>query len=337
MFKQCSSFTVQCSTHGIERVAGDMGLQLNHSKSEIICDDPITRQSMLAAFPEFCVVSQAHATLLCSPIGNSVEGIEDTIRAKTQALAVMGDRLRFLHVHDAFCLLRNAFTLPKILYTLRTAPCFLSPLLQIFDNLQRSLLADIANSSLDANDPAWAQAVLPVWSGGLGVQSASQLVPSAFLASAAGSSELTRRILPPVLQGAPCPSHEVALALWSSGHEEPPPSAPASFLQRSWDSPRVLLAYRNLLETAPDAPARARLLAACAKESGALLQALPVSSLGLCMDREVVRVALGLRLGVTLYHPHAYLHYQAQVDHRGLHRLSCRRSQGRHPPPCCHQ
>ena len=123
----------------------------------------------------------------------------------------------------------------------------------------------------------------------------------------------------------------VALALWSSGHEDPPPSAPASCLQRSWDSPRVTLAYRNLLETAPDAPARARLLAARAKESGAWLQALPVSSLGLRMDREVVRVALGLRLGVTLCHPHVCLHCQAQVDHRVLHGLSCRRSQGRHP------
>ena len=180
-----------------------MGLQLNHSKSEIIFDDPTTRQSMLAAFPEFCVLSQAHATLLGSPIGNSVEGIEDTIRAKTQALAVMGDRLHLLHAHEAFCLLRNAFTLPKILYTLQTAPCFLSPLLQSFDDLQRSLLADIANISLDANDLAWAQAVLPVWSEGLGVRSASQLAPSAFLASAAGSSELTHRILPPGLQGHP--------------------------------------------------------------------------------------------------------------------------------------
>ena len=66
----------------VERVAGDMGLQLNHRKSKIICDDPTTRQSMLTAFPELCVVSQARATLLGSPIGNPVEGIEDTIRAK---------------------------------------------------------------------------------------------------------------------------------------------------------------------------------------------------------------------------------------------------------------
>ena len=157
----------------------------------------------------------------------------------------MGVRLRLLHAHDAFCLLKNAFTLPKMLYTLRTAPCFLSSQLQSFDDLQRSLLADIANIPLDANDPAWAQAVLPVGSEGLGIRSASQLAPSAFLASAAGSSELTRQILPPGLQEAPCPSHGVALALWSSGHDEPPPYAPASFLQRSWDAPCVPLAYRT--------------------------------------------------------------------------------------------
>ena len=59
-----------------------------------------------------------------SPIGNSVEGIDDTISAKISALAEIGVRLRLLHVHDAFSLLKNAFTLPKMLYTLRTAPCF---------------------------------------------------------------------------------------------------------------------------------------------------------------------------------------------------------------------
>ena len=73
---------------------------------------------------------------------------------------------------------------------------FYLPQLQMFDNLQRSLLADSANIRLDANDPAWAQAVLPVWSGGLGAWSASQLAPSAILASAAGSFELTNQVLP---------------------------------------------------------------------------------------------------------------------------------------------
>ena len=42
-------------------------------------------------------------------------------------------------------------------------------------------------------------------------------------------------------------------------------------------------------------------------------------------------MAMGLRLGTTLCHPHVCQHCQAQVDHQGLHGLSCRRSQGRHP------
>ena len=85
----------------VEQVAGNMGLQLNHSKSEIICVDPTTRQSMFDAFPDFCVVSQDHATLLGSPIGNSVEGTNDAISAKISALAVMGSgsacSMRMMH------------------------------------------------------------------------------------------------------------------------------------------------------------------------------------------------------------------------------------------------
>ena len=63
---------------------------------------------------------------------------------------------------------------------------------QEFDHLQRSVLNDIANIDLVNNNSTWAQASLPVWSGGLGIRSAVQLAPSTFLASVAGSSEETR-------------------------------------------------------------------------------------------------------------------------------------------------
>ena len=49
------------------------------------------------------------------------------------------------------------------------------------------------------------------------------------------------------------------------------------------------------------------------------------------MDDEVLRVAVGLRLGVALCRPHKCHQCGAEVDYLGLHGLSCRRSQGRHP------
>ena len=100
---------------------------------------------------------------------------------------MLGGRLRHLYAHDALCLLRHVFSLPKMLYTLRTSPCFLSPELELFDQLQRKLFGSITNIDLFASDRAWTQASLPVCSGGLGIWSVAQLT-SAFLASAAGSS-----------------------------------------------------------------------------------------------------------------------------------------------------
>ena len=56
-----------------------------------------------------------------------------------------------------------------------------------------------------------------------------------------------------------------------------------------------------------------------------------VSSLGLCMDDNVIRVAVGLRLGAPLCEPHHCQHCGDVVDHTGTHGLRCRYSKGRHP------
>ena len=77
---------------------------------------------------------------------------------------------------------------------------FLLPALGSFDVELRSILSMITNINFGDNDPSWSQATLPVKFGGLGFRSAVQLAPSAFLASAAGSSDLVRRILPSHLQ-----------------------------------------------------------------------------------------------------------------------------------------
>ena len=142
-------------------------------------------------------------------------------------------QLHLLHSHDALCLLRNAFSLSKVLYVLGTAPYFRSSLLAVFDNLQRSLLESICNINL--SDSAWTQASLPTNLGGLGIRSLAKLAPSASLASAAGCSLISSMIFlcnPPLLKVSAF--HE-AVQLWDANHPHPetPPSSPTAYCRKS--------------------------------------------------------------------------------------------------------
>ena len=62
-----------------------------------------------------------------------------------------------------------------------------------------------------------------------------------------------------------------------------------------------------------------------------MLNTLPVSSLGLRMDDDTIRVAVVLRFGIPLCHPHQCSLCGTEVDNLVTHGLSCRRSEGRHP------
>ena len=50
----------------------------------------------------------------------------------------MGKRLGHIAAHDALILLCNSCAIPKLLYTLRTAPCFFSPVLEFYDGVLKS-------------------------------------------------------------------------------------------------------------------------------------------------------------------------------------------------------
>ena len=65
-----------------------------------------------------------------------------------------------------------------------------------------------------------------------------------------------------------------------------------------------------------------------APHSGDWLHALPISSCGLRLDDEAVRVAVGLRLGAKLCEPHQ-CSCGAKVGPEGTHGLACRHSAGR--------
>ena len=313
----------------IKREAIKVGLELNPSKSEVIGTDSITTETIQSSLPGVRVVDVAQATLLGSPIGD-ITSISATITAKTAMLKCLGERLKYLQSHDAYLLLRHSLAIPKLLYCLRTSPCFISPCLQLYDEELRSIMSTCFNLPFTKGHPGCTQASLPVKFGGLGIRSAVQLAPSAFLASAAASSDLVLQILPPWLQGYPICFVDEALTCWSEGCQEAPPVGTAKYKQKAWDSPRVLATVSTLLSKSTDPLYKARLLAACNKESGLWLNSLPVTSLGLRMDNLTIRIAIGLRLGLSLCRPHSCHHCGFEVTHLAVHGLSCRKSEGRH-------
>ena len=180
------------------------------------------------------------------------------------------------------------------------------------------------------NDSAWLQASLPVRWGGIGIRRTVQLAPSAFLASAAGCSELIDLLLPTSAAINPDPHIQSALNFWSQVLSHTPLSAPESHYQMCWDAPRIEATYNGLLDSSPNQQAKARLLAVANPESGAWLNAFPIPSLGLRMEDGVIRIAVGLRLSLHLCQPHECTLCGVAVDELGTHGLSCRFSKGRH-------
>ena len=79
---------------------------------------------------------------------------------------------------------------------------------------------------------------------------------------------------------------------------------------------------------------RAGLLGSRTPESGAWLNAPPVSSLGLRMDDTAICTAVGLRVGAPLGQLHQCTHCESEVEQFARHGLSCRHSQGRFSRHC---
>ena len=186
-------------------------------------------------------------------------------------------------------------------------------------------MSDVLNVDL-SNKQAWLQASLPVCAGGLGVRRGAQLAPSTYLASATGCSTLVHQILPSSCNSTD-PNLDSAISSWNQGLSVPP-SFPNSTCQRAWDEPYVNTTHTMLLDLVQNQQARARLLAVSCAESGAWLNALPIAPLGLRLSDDVVKVAVGLRLGVPICRPHLCASCGANVEALGAHDLSCRFSKG---------
>ena len=85
-------------------------------------------------------------------------------------------------------MLKNCFSLPKLLYFLRTSKCFSHPALsEKYDKTVRDGLSKVCNMIFD--DISSTQLALPAEMGGLGVSSATLSALPAFLASTFGVND----------------------------------------------------------------------------------------------------------------------------------------------------
>ena len=103
------------------------------------------------------LVANEDLTLLGAPI--YPEGIPNVLNPKLENLKLMTTRLDEIDPHQAFFLLRNCYSMPKFIYFLRTAPCFLEQgILGRYDEIMRMSLVKILN--IQMSDRIWNQATL---------------------------------------------------------------------------------------------------------------------------------------------------------------------------------
>jgi hypothetical protein len=93
------------------------------------------------------------AVLLGAPVGGNA-AIESVLKEKLSELWCLTHRLSTLHAHDAFYLLIHCFSMPKLQYTLRSAPCFAYELLGQYDCVIQASLMSLL--SIDLNGSSFA-------------------------------------------------------------------------------------------------------------------------------------------------------------------------------------
>ena len=305
-----------------------LGLQLNFSKCEVITNDPDVFQMIRSSLPLAVHVSPSDATLLGAAVGDE-DAISSLLTKKLHDLQQLSDRLKLLDTHDAFFLLKNCFALPRLMYTLRTNPCFDNAVVTRYDDLIRSTLQSILNVQL--TDSSWKQAILPVRLGGLGIQIASRTALPAYLSSVCGSANLSTILLPDRFADFTGPNDAhflICLDAWKNLSNSVPPDSQSMCHQRNWMSPLDEVSHNEVLSAAHNQVDLARLTAVAAPHSGAFLQAIPMSMIGTRLDDTSFRIAVAIRLGAPVCTPHQCI-CGALVEGTGLHGLSCRKSSGR--------
>ena len=305
-----------------------MGLEVNPQKCELVflgCTSNEQKQSILSKFSEVCpgvqVTELEDLVVLGAPIGSAA--LESTVEEKTQVLQAFYQKLQRIDADYALFLIKNSLHMPRLLYVLRTSPCFkLCEKLQRIDNYLRASLESICNVSLSESRDK--QVFLPVKLGGMGIPSAVLTTFSAILASAVGCEPFSQNLN---LNLGSDRDVESALTAWYelSGVNAMPVAKREA--QKTWSTP-VLDKLQIDIEQSLDQTQSKRFSLTQGRYAGAWLNAIPMSPLGLKLTDGQLRCAVALRLGAKICAAHTCCSGQ-NVDEYGTHGLAGKRSAGR--------
>ena len=337
-----------------------LGLEVNPSKSEIInigLDDDefiAATQTIDSILPGARVTNLEDLDILGSPIHQS--SVRSCLHGKHEQLSAMSQKLSLIDSHPALFLLKNCFSLPKLVYTLRSAPCYLEgDILNLIDSTIRSCAETICNVRFD--EIGWRQAKLPVKLGGIGLRSSSDIALPAYLASLASSRSVVQSVLSTTnehdsvdMDGSAADAslfssqsdsqsvlshpyeqdcadrYDAAVDAWTQAGLSVPSEVS---IQSQWDHIKCA-ADIETLRPSLDQHRLACLTSASQPHSGDWLNTLPSPSLGTLLDNDSLRVGIAIRLGLQVCEQHK-CRCGATIDEFGLHPLSCRHSAGRFP------
>ena len=322
----------------ISAASDSLGLEINPGKCELYFTNPDMESyhQVLSSFqseaPGIKVLNNESLTLLGAPI--MAEAVEGVLKQKLEDLKLMVERLTLIDPHDALFLLRQCFAIPKLMYFIRSAPCFGHNTLEEYDHQLKIGLEEILNIRLEEN--AWVQATLPVRKGGLGIRLASDLALPAFLSSAWGASSGAESLLTEEVLEAGYKQLDRAEEKWDECFrlDDPLPFPECALqpenksVQAQWDAPLYEKRFNDLLDSHTLPSERARLRAVASEHSSDWLNALPLPKMGLKLDRAEIRIACGLRLGSAVVDPHKCHNCGETVTKLGRHGLSCKKAKG---------